>query len=154
MPRISAGLLMYRIKDGAIEVLLAHPGGPFFRNKDDGAWSIPKGEPDSDEDLLRTAQREFEEETGLKPTGPFLPLNPIKQKGGKIVHAWAFEGDCDPMAIKSNTFVMEWPPKSGRQMEFPEIDRAEFFDLGPARKKIEAGQEGLLEELERIVTRG
>ena len=151
MPHLSAGLLMYRIKDGRIEFLLAHPGGPFYRNKDEGAWSIPKGEPDADEDLLLTAQREFEEETGVKPTGPFIPLKPIKQKGGKIVHAWAFEGDCDPAAIKSNTFTMEWPPKSGRQMEFPEIDRAEFFDLATARMKIKARQEALIEELAEIL---
>lgn len=153
MARISAGLLMYRIQDGAVEVLLAHPGGPFFRNKDDGAWSIPKGEPEADEDLLQTAQREFEEETGLKPTGSFLPLKPIQQKGGKIVHAWAFEGDCDPTALRSNTFTMEWPPKSGRQMEFPEIDRAAFFDLAMARQKIKAGQEALVEELAAILKR-
>lgn len=151
MPRVSAGLMMYRIKDGTIQVLLAHPGGPFFCNKDEGAWSIPKGEPDADEDLLLTAQREFEEETGLKPTGPFIALKPVKQKGGKVVHAWAFEGDCDSTTIQSNTFTMEWPPKSGRQMEFPEIDRAEFFDLTTAKRKIRAGQEGLLEELEGIL---
>jgi predicted NUDIX family NTP pyrophosphohydrolase len=151
MPRLSAGLLMYRIKDGRIEVLLAHPGGPYFVKKD--SWSIPKGEPDADEDLLITAQREFEEETGLKPTGPFLPLKPIKQKGGKIVHAWAFEGDCDPADIKSNTFTMEWPPHSGRQQEFPEIDRADFFDLATARKKIKAGQEAFLDELAEILKR-
>jgi predicted NUDIX family NTP pyrophosphohydrolase len=151
MPRLSAGLLMYRIKDGSIQVLLAHPGGPYFQKKDDGHWSIPKGEPDADEDLLLTAQREFEEETGLKPTGPFIPLKPIKQKGGKIVHAWAFEGYCDPTAIKNNTFTMEWPPHSGRQQEFPEIDRAEFFDLSMAKKKIKAGQEALIEELAGIV---
>ena len=153
MPRISAGLLMYRIKDGAIQVLLAHPGGPYFVNKDEGAWSIPKGEPEPDEDLLLTAQREFEEETGLKPTGPFIPLQPIQQKGGKIVHAWAVEGYCDPTTFKSNTFTMEWPPKSGRQMEFPEIDLAEFFDLATARKKIKAGQAALIEELERVLQR-
>jgi predicted NUDIX family NTP pyrophosphohydrolase len=151
MPRLSAGLLMYRIEDDGVEVLLAHPGGPFFRNKDEGAWSIPKGEPDGDEDLLLTAQREFEEETGITPTGPFMPLKPIKQKGGKIVHAWAFKGDCDPKTVRSNTFVMEWPPKSGRQAEFPEIDRAEFFDLKTARTKIKAGQEALLEELEAVL---
>ena len=150
MPRLSAGLLMYRIKDGVLQVLLAHPGGPYFVNKDDGAWSIPKGEPDADEDLLFTAQREFEEETGLKPTGTFIPLKPIKQKGGKIVHAWAFVGDCDPVAIKSNTFMMEWPPKSGKKQEFPEIDRAEWFDLGTARTKIKSGQEGLIEEFEAL----
>jgi predicted NUDIX family NTP pyrophosphohydrolase len=151
MPRLSAGLLMYRIKDGALQVLLAHPGGPFFRNKDEGSWTIPKGEPDADEDLLVTAQREFEEETGIKPAGPFMALKAIQQKGGKIVHAWAFQADCDPRAMVSNTFTIEWPPKSGRQMEFPEIDRAEFFDLHTARKKIKAGQEALLDELEAIV---
>jgi predicted NUDIX family NTP pyrophosphohydrolase len=150
MSRLSAGLLMYRIKDGVLQVLLAHPGGPYFANKDEGAWTIPKGEPDADEDLLLTAQREFEEETGIKPMGPFVPLKPIKQKGGKIVHAWAFEGDCDPADIKSNTFTMESPPKSGRQQEFPEIDRAEFFDLAIARTKIKAGQEGLLDELDAL----
>ncbi len=150
MPRSSAGLLMFRIRQG-LEVLLAHPGGPLFRNKDDGAWSIPKGEPEPDEDLLLTAQREFQEETGLKPTGPFIPLRPIQQKGGKIVHAWAFQGDCDPATLKSNTFTMEWPPHSGRHREFPEIDRAQFFDLATARKKIKAGQDGLLDELQTVV---
>jgi predicted NUDIX family NTP pyrophosphohydrolase len=147
MSRISAGLLMYRIKDGVVQVLLAHPGGPFFGKKDEGAWSIPKGEPEPGEDLLLTAQREFEEETGLKPTGPFLPLRPIQQKGGKIVHAWAFQGDCDPAAVTCNTFTMEWPPHSGQQREFPECDRAEFFELATAKRKIKAGQEGLIEEL-------
>jgi len=154
MPRISAGLLMYRIRDGVPEVLLAHPGGPFFRGKDAGVWSIPKGEPDPGEDLFATAQREFEEETGLKPAGPFHALQPIQQKGGKIVHAWAFPGDCDPAAIRSNTFRTEWPPKSGRQVEFPEIDRAEFFDLDLARKKIKLGQNGFLDELQAILAKG
>lgn len=151
MPRLSAGLLMYRIKDGAIQVLLAHPGGPYFRNKDDGDWSIPKGEPGPGEDLFVTAQREFEEETGLKPAGTFVPLKPVKQKGGKIVHAWAFAGDCDPAAIHSNTFTMEWPPRSGQQQDFPEIDRAEFFDLDTARRKIKSGQVGLIDELENVL---
>ena len=151
MPKIAAGLLMYRIKEGVTQVLLAHPGGPYFQNKDDGAWTIPKGEPDADEDLLLTAQREFQEETGFAPKGDFLPLQPIKQKGGKIVHAWAFEGDCDPNAIKSNLFTMEWPPKSGRQMEFPEVDRVEFFDLDVGRKKIKWGQDALIDELEVIL---
>jgi predicted NUDIX family NTP pyrophosphohydrolase len=141
---------MYRVNHGLLEVLLAHPGGPYFVNKDHEAWSIPKGEPDADEDLLATAQREFEEETGLKPTGPFIPLQPIKQKGGKVVHAWAFEGDCDPSTAKSNTFEMEWPPKSGNKQEFPEIDRAEFFDLATARTKIKAGQDELLDALEAL----
>jgi predicted NUDIX family NTP pyrophosphohydrolase len=150
MSRLSAGLVMYRIKDGRIEVLLAHPGGPYFVKKDEGAWTIPKGEPEGGEELLLTAQREFEEETGIGPTGPFVPLQPIKQKGGKVVHAWAFEGDCDPTTAKSNTFVIEWPPKSGRQQEFPEMDRAEWFDLATARTKIKAGQEALLEELANL----
>jgi predicted NUDIX family NTP pyrophosphohydrolase len=151
MPRTSAGLLMFRVKQGVAEVLLAHPGGPLFQNKDDGAWTIPKGEPNPGEDFLVTAQREFEEETGLTPQGTFLPLKPIQQKGGKIVHAWAFEEDCDPKNIKSNLFTMEWPPKSGRQMQFPEIDRVEFFDLDVARKKIKAGQEALIDELAIIL---
>ena len=147
MPRISAGLLMYRIQEGVLEVLLAHPGGPFFCNKDEGAWSIPKGEPQPGEDLLQTARREFEEETGIRPTGPLLALAPIQQKGGKIVHAWAFQGDCDPKTIRSNTFTLEWPPNSGRPAEFPEIDRAEFFPLDAARRKIKSGQQALIEEL-------
>jgi predicted NUDIX family NTP pyrophosphohydrolase len=151
MPRISAGLLMYRVKDGAIQVLLAHPGGPLFRKKDDGAWTIPKGEPDPGEELLLAAQREFEEETGVKPHSPFIALKPIQQKGGKIVHAWAFKGDCDPKAIKSNLFTMEWPPKSGKQAQFPEIDRAEFFDLDTARIKIKERQDALIDELEGIL---
>ena len=142
---------MYRKKDGAIQVLLAHPGGPYFVKKDDGAWSIPKGEPDGEEDLLVTAQREFEEETGVKAVGPFIPLNPVKQKGGKIVHAWAFEGDCDPAMIHSNTFTMEWPPRSGQQQTFPEIDRAEWFDLAKAREKAKSGQVELIDELEVVL---
>jgi predicted NUDIX family NTP pyrophosphohydrolase len=150
MPRISAGLLMYRVEDGRLQVLLAHPGGPYFANKDDGSWTIPKGEIEPGEDLLDAAKREFEEETGVKPIGPFLALSPIKQKGGKIVHAWAFEGDCEPSAIVSNTFTIEWPPKSGQQMAFPEIDRADFFDVIAAKRKIKAGQEGLIEELLRL----
>jgi predicted NUDIX family NTP pyrophosphohydrolase len=150
MPRVSAGLLMYRVHNGRVQMLLAHPGGPFFKNKDDGAWSIPKGEIELGEDLLEAAKREFEEETGVTPTGPFTALRPVKQKGGKIVHAWAFEGDCDPRAIVSNKFTMEWPPKSGREMEFPEIDRADFFAVGAARRKIKAGQEALIEECEQL----
>lgn len=151
MPRISAGLLMYRIHDGKLQVLLAHPGGPRFENKDEKAWSIPKGEVEPGEDLLATAKREFEEETGVHPQGRFIPLTPVQQKGGKIVHAWAFEGDCDPRATVSNTIMVEWPPGSGRQIEVPESDRADFFDLPAAKQKIKAGQEGLIEELRRIV---
>jgi predicted NUDIX family NTP pyrophosphohydrolase len=142
---------MYRIVGGETQVLLAHPGGPFFKNKDDGAWSIPKGEPDDDEDLLKAARREFEEETGVKPTSPFVALTPVKQKGGKVVHAWAFKGDCDTTEIVSNSFTMEWPPKSGQLQEFPEIDRAEFFNLETARRKINAAQVGLIDELEKLL---
>ena len=149
VPRTSAGLLMYRIRDGVLQVLLAHPGGPLFRHRDEDIWSIPKGEIGPGEDLLDTALREFEEETGVRPAGPFLPLSPIQQKGGKIVHAWAFEGDCDTARIKSNTFTMEWPPRSGRQAEFPEIDRAEFFDLEAAQRKIKATQWELVVQLEK-----
>jgi len=149
--RISAGLLMYRTQDSKLQVLLAHPGGPLFKNKDDGAWTIPKGEIEPGEDLFEAAKREFQEETGVTPTGPFIELTPITQKGGKIVHAWAFQGDCDPGAIGSNTFTMEWPPKSGQQMEFPEIDRADFFDVAGASRKIKAAQMALVAECEQIV---
>ena len=150
--RVSAGLLMYRSVGGELQVLLAHPGGPFFRNKDDGAWSIPKGEPGPDEDLLDAALREFREEIGFTPDGPFLPLNPVQQKGGKTVHAWAVRGDRDPAAITCNTFTIEWPPRSGRQAEFPEIDRAGFFGLDGARRKVNAGQVPMIDELESILT--
>lgn len=144
---------MYRSVSGNPQVLLAHAGGPFFRNNDEGAWSIPKGEIENAEYLLEAAKREFKEETGITPTGPFIKLTPVKQKGGKIVHAWAFEGDCDPTKIVSNTFTMEWPPKSGQQQDFPEIDRAEFFDLETARRKINAAQVGLIDELEKLLRR-
>jgi predicted NUDIX family NTP pyrophosphohydrolase len=138
---------MYRTRHGTLEVLLVHPGGPYWKNKDDGVWSIPKGEPAPDEDLFAVAQREFEEELGFMATGDFVQLSPVKQKAGKVVHVWAFEGDCDPSAIKSNMFTMEWPPKSGQQMPFPEVDRAAFFDVETAKRKINAAQVGLLEEL-------
>ncbi|PQO33405.1 NUDIX hydrolase [Blastopirellula marina] len=143
----SAGLLMVRWHNDQCQVLLGHPGGPYFQKKDAGVWSIPKGEPEEGEDYLHAAQREFHEETGLTAVGPFTELTPIQQKGGKTVHAWAFKGDCDPAALTSNTFAMEWPPKSGRQVEFPEIDRAEFFDLPVARQKINPAQVALLDEL-------
>ena len=151
MPRVSAGLLMYRRAGGELQVLLAHPGGPFFRNKDEGAWSIPKGEVEPGEDPLAAAVREFREEIGVTPTGPFLALSPVRQKGGKVVHAWAFEGDCDPEAISCNTFTIEWPLRSGRHVEFPEIDRAGFFGLAEGRRKVNSGQVPLIDELEGIV---
>jgi len=149
--RVSAGLLMYRIHGGKLEVLLVHPGGPFFRSMDAGAWSIPKGEIASDEEFLACAQREFKEEIGIDPSGPFHPLKPLKQKGGETINAWAFEGSCDPATVVSNTFLMEWPPRPGRQVEFSEIDRAEFFDVATAESKVNIGQVPLIEELEEIV---
>ena len=151
MAKTSAGLLMYRFRGGTMEVLLVHPGGPFWRKKDEGAWSVPKGEVESGEELLATARREFHEELGLEAAGNFIPLTPIRQKGGKVVHAWAFEGDCDPAAIRGNTFTMEWPPKSGRAIEFPEVDKAAFFDLEAARRKINPAQAALLDQLDRLL---
>jgi predicted NUDIX family NTP pyrophosphohydrolase len=149
MPRISAGLLMYRRRPGGLEVLLVHPGGPFWKNKDEGAWSIPKGEVEEGEDLLAAAKREFTEELGFAPeaAGGYLPLTPVKQKSGKVVHAWAFEGDCDPTTCKSNTMRMLWPPKSGKWITVPEVDKAAFFDLPTARTKINPAQAALLDEL-------
>src|SRR5215472_471773 len=134
--KTSAGLLMYRRRSGQLEFLLVHPGGPFWAKKDDGAWTIPKGELEPDEEPLAAAKREFEEELGISPTGDFIQLTGIKQKGGKSVQAWAFQGDFDAAAIKSNTFSMEWPPKSGRRAEFPEVDRASFFIFEIAKQKI------------------
>ncbi|HZT68610.1 MAG TPA: NUDIX domain-containing protein [Terriglobia bacterium] len=153
MPKLSAGLLLYRVRSGRAEILLVHPGGPFWKNKDSGAWSLPKGEVSPGEDPLETARREFEEETGIHPEGEFVSLGEIKQKGGKIVRAWAFEGDCDPASIKSNTFRMEWPPRSGKVQEFPEIDKAGFFTVTEARKKINPAQVALLDAFERIIER-
>lgn len=155
MPKhhVGGGLLMYRNHDGNVEVLLAHPGGPFFTNKDDGVWTIPKGELEPDENFLEAAQREFREEVGFDPVGPFTALTPVKQKGGKIVHAWAFMGDCNLTECVSNMFSMEWPPHSGRQMEFPEIDQVQFFDIAMARQKINAGQLPLIDELEKLLSR-
>ena len=147
MPKESAGLLMYRTGNGQLEVLLVHPGGPFWKNKDAGAWTIPKGEIEPGEEPLAAAQREFEEELGFKPRGPWLRLTRIKQKSGKVVYAWAFEGDCDPAAVRSNTFQIEWPPRSGRLQEFPEIDRASFFTLDAAREKLNPAQVLWLDQL-------
>jgi len=145
---VSAGLLAFRRRN-AIEVLLAHPGGPFWAKKDDGAWTIPKGLAEPDADLLGTAQREFAEETNLAAAGDFIPLAPVTQKSGKVVHAWAFEGDFDLAPFASNTFEIEWPPKSGRRRLFPEIDRIAYFTLPIAMIKIVVYQRPLLQELEQ-----
>jgi predicted NUDIX family NTP pyrophosphohydrolase len=148
MPKRSAGLLLYRRRQGEVEVLLVHPGGPFWAKKDEGAWSIPKGEYDPEEDPLDAAWREFKEETNCETAGDPLSLGSLKQPSGKIVQAWALEGDCDAAAIRSNTFTLEWPPKSGRNQEFPEVDKAAWFSLKAARSKILQGQVGFLDELE------
>ena len=139
---------MYRFNDGILQVFLAHPGGPLFRNKDDGHWTIPKGQAAGGESLLNAAIREFEEETAIKPSGNYLELGSIRQKGGKIVHAWAYEGNCDSsQPIRSNTFEMEWPPHSGQKQSFPEMDRAQFFPLPEAKRKLKETQWPLVERL-------
>jgi len=147
MPKRSAGILMFRRRGGEIEVLLMHPGGPFWAKKDAGAWSIPKGEYAQGEDALAVAKREFEEETGARPDGKFLPLGEVVQAGGKIVTAWALEGDFDPATLTSNRFELEWPPKSGRKVSFPEVDRAQWFSPAEARQKILAAQREFMTRL-------
>ena len=147
----SAGLLLFRRAPAGPEVFLAHPGGPFWAKRDAGAWSIPKGLIESDEDPLDTACREFVEETGLQPRPPFIDLGAIRQKGGKTVQAWAWEGDADAAAIRSNTGRVEWPRGSGRWITFPEVDRCAWFDLDTARRKINAAQAELIDRLERIL---
>jgi predicted NUDIX family NTP pyrophosphohydrolase len=151
--RTSAGILLYRLTSGAPEVFLVHPGGPFWAHRDAGAWSIPKGEFSPPEDGLAAARREFAEETGFSLQGEFRQLEPVKQPGGKVVHAWAVEGDCDPDAIESNTFTIEWPPKSGRQARFPEVDRAVWFAMPDAGERILRGQRPLLEQLAGLLRR-
>lgn len=138
---------MYRFRHGLTEVLLVHPGGPFWAKKDGGAWSIPKGEFDAGEDPLEAARREMEEETGFKVSGEFIELTPVKQKSGKLIYAWALEKDVDPELITSNSFEMEWPPKSGMKKSFPEIDKAAWFTTEEAKMKIVGGQAPLLSEL-------
>src|SRR4051794_26798255 len=151
MAKQSAGLLVYRKRDGHIEVLLVHPGGPFWKNKDSGAWSIPKGEFAEGDDPLDVAKREFQEETGQSIDGSFQPLASIKQRGGKTVYAWAIKADVDVSQVKSNTFTIEWPPRSGKQQEFPEVDRAEWFSLTIANDKINIGQRELLDQLQLLL---
>lgn len=147
--RLSAGILLYRIRAGILEVFLVHPGGPFWARKDAGAWSIPKGEFTEGEIPLEAAKREFLEETGSRVAGEFAILTPLKQKSGKIIHAWAVAGDIDAAAIRSNLFSMEWPPRSGEQQSFPEVDRGGWFDLASAHGKLQEGQRGFLAELEQ-----
>lgn len=146
MSKKSAGLLLFRETTNGLEVLLVHPGGPYWAKKDEGSWSIAKGEFDN-EDPLEAAKREFEEEMGVTPTGDFLPLEPLKQPSGKLVFAWALSSDFDPASLKSNMFSMEWPPKSGQQQQFPEIDRAEWFRIDTAKRKILKGQSPFLDQL-------
>ena len=152
MARLSAGILLYRIGDGEPQVMLVHPGGPFWKNKDLGAWSIPKGEYQIGEDPLEHAKREFKEETGQSIKGKFTRLMPIKQAGGKIVTAFAVEGDIDVTRIKSNTIPIEWPPKSGKFQQIPEVDRGEWFDLDTARQKINAAQAALIDQLDKLIS--
>jgi len=153
--KTSAGLLMFRTTEREPEVLLAHPGGPYFQNKDDGAWTIPKGELAEGEDLLTRARTEFEEELGIAATGSWLDLGSVKQKGGKTVHAWAFAGDLkDDFELASNTFEMEWPPRSGQVQRFPEVDRVSFFPVEEARRKINEAQTAFLDRLiEQLASR-
>ena len=147
MPKTSAGIALYRRRPGGIELLLVHPGGPFWKNKDEGAWSFPKGEYSEGEDAAAVARRELHEETGVSVDGELSPLGSVKQAGGKVVHLWAAEGDCDAAAIRSNTFTMEWPPKSGRKQEFPEVDRAGWFTPDEARRKLLEGQRPFVDRL-------
>lgn len=151
MNKVSAGLLLYRIEDKKLEVLLVHPGGPYWVNKDEGAWSIPKGEFSSGQDPLEAAKREFEEETGFQVTGNFRKLEAIKQTGGKTVFAWAVEGNVDVLKTVSNLFTIEWPPKSGKQQTFPEVDKVRWFSIPEAKVKINTNQIALLDELKLIV---
>lgn len=152
-PRTSAGILMFRRSNSGLEVLLSHPGGPFWAKRDAHAWSIPKGEFQADEEEpIAAARREFEEEMGSAVTGPVMPLSPLKQPGGKLVHAFAVEQDFDPSTLTSNTFALEWPPRSGRTQHYPEVDRAAWFTLDLARTKLLPGQVPFLDQLERALT--
>ena len=149
--RVSAGLLMYRVHNGKLEVLLVHLGGPYWTRKDAGAWFVPKGGLEEGEAELAAARREFQEETGMEPYEPFLELGSVYHKSGKRVVAWAFRGDGDPARLRSNTFLLEWPPKSGRFKEFPEIDRADFFTVAAAAKKMHPSEFALLQRLEKLL---
>ena len=152
MAKRSAGLLMFRRKAKEVEVFLVHPGGPFWTGKDAGAWTIPKGEYTDDEEALDAARREFEEETGFKADGEFIELGTIRQTSGKLVSAWAFEGDCDPGKLTSNVCIIEWPPRSGKAMEIPEVDRGAWFSLPDARRAILKSQQPLLDRVQQKFT--
>jgi predicted NUDIX family NTP pyrophosphohydrolase len=147
----SAGLLLYRKRRGLLQVFLVHPGGPFWAKRDNGVWSIPKGELENSENALETARREFTEETSFSIDGPFVPLKAIKQPSGKVVSAWAVEGDADAAMLRSNTFRMEWPPRSGQKQEFPEVDRGGWFYLAEARRKLLPGQVPFVDELAAMI---
>jgi predicted NUDIX family NTP pyrophosphohydrolase len=151
MPKRSAGLIMYRRSNDELEVFLVHPGGPFWAKKNHGAWTIPKGEYESDEDPLQAAQREFNEETGFVARGPFLELGSVRQASGKVVVAWAFEGDCDPLLLMSNTCEVDWPPRSGSRLVIPEVDRGEWFSMKGAAQHVRKEQVPLLETLSRLL---
>jgi len=151
MARTSAGLLLFRKRSAGVEVFLIHPGGPFWRGRDIGAWSIPKGEIGAGEDPLAAARRELTEETGVAVDGEFVALAPVRQKGGKAVVAWAIEADCDAAAITSNSFSLEWPPRSGKHHDFPEVDEAAWFALAEARRRINPAQAAFLDELEQRI---
>jgi predicted NUDIX family NTP pyrophosphohydrolase len=153
MGKKAAGVLLYRGKGSSLEVFLIHPGGPFWAKKDESSWSIPKGEFLENEDPLTAAKREFQEETGFSVEGPFVSIGSVKQSSGKVVQAWACEGDVDAAAIQSNTFQLEWPPRSGKYQDFPEADRAEWFTMDVARKKILKVQMPFLQNLERVLQR-
>lgn len=147
MPKKSAGILLYRFNNEETEIFLVHPGGPFWAKKDFGAWSIPKGEFEEGENPLYAAKREMEEETGIKVSGEFIELTPVKQNSGKLIYAWAVEGNFNAAEIKSNTFEIEWPPKSGMKKSFPEVDKAAWFNIDEAKKKISEGQLPLINEI-------
>ncbi|HAR95222.1 MAG TPA: NUDIX hydrolase [Deltaproteobacteria bacterium] len=153
MPSQSAGILLYRLTKGRLEVFLAHPGGPFWAKKDRGAWTIPKGEFEANEEPITAAVREFFEETGAQVHGPFIPLGSVRQRSGKVVSVWAAEWDLDPQRLKSNSFSLEWPPKSGRQQEFPEVDKAAWFSVEEGRMKMHSGQLSFIERLQGILER-
>jgi predicted NUDIX family NTP pyrophosphohydrolase len=152
LSNVSAGLLLFRRPKGGLEVFLAHPGGPFWKTRDLGAWTVPKGLVERGEDPLRAAIREFEEETSVRPEGPFLQLGSVRQKAGKLVHAWAWEGEADPNQVRSNMMRAEWPRGSGRWLTFPEVDRCEWFDARSARQKINPAQSELIDRLEAALS--